>query len=302
MNNQIFSIGYRKLGTARGPTRPIWPIARTGLQIPWRHRLSKLSLLPAVAVLIGHAIWLAAIVIGRKAGDVAATDNVAAALSFQMVASVFGDVREVLSAFIQSQFYASAIALSFLGAPLIADDVHAGALDLYFARPLRRVDYILGKCLAAALVPLGLLVIPTLLLFTAAAGTAATGQSGELWHLLLPSIGGALLATFVLTGLVLGFSAQAERSRTAAALFFGALIVLTTLGNGLPQAGVSAAGYFAPDRDLRTVMDALLGARGTMFGPVVHNASAFMSFLALLGMASAGFASVWLSLRAKVSS
>ena len=106
--------------------------------------------------------------------------------------ATFGTTQEVLSSFVQVQFMTCAVALAIIAAGFVADDRHAGAFDLYFARPLTRMDYALGKSLATAAVPLAALVLPALGLWFVAVGGTSAAHGGALWSLGIPTLATAL--------------------------------------------------------------------------------------------------------------
>lgn len=57
------------------------------------------------------------------------------------------------------------VILTFAGAGLIADDIKFNSLQLYFSRPLRKKDYLLGKVSVLVVFLLFLTLIPGLILF-----------------------------------------------------------------------------------------------------------------------------------------
>lgn len=114
------------------------------------------------------------------------------------------------------------LVMIFVGSGLIADDLRFNALQLYFARPLRKVDYLVGKLatlsffiLLLSLVP-GLLFILFKLLF---AGNFAFLRTYP-W-LPLAVVGYSLLLTLFFAGYALALSALSRNSRYVSLMIFG---------------------------------------------------------------------------------
>lgn len=116
--------------------RPWRPITRLGLRLAFRRKYFKftlgVSLLPAVVFCFG----------------------VYAAETFQNFQVLMGGRRQILS--VDPMFFRTYFTSGFLlfmalmlmilaGAGLIADDLKSNSLQLYFARPLRKRDYLFGK-------------------------------------------------------------------------------------------------------------------------------------------------------------
>jgi ABC-type transport system involved in multi-copper enzyme maturation permease subunit len=181
--------GYQHwAGTLSERRRPWTPITRLGIRLAFKRKFFKfalgVSLLPAVVFSVG-------VYISEKIED------------FKFMV---GGRRQLLSvdpAFFKAYFtgdfllFMIVMVLVLAGAGLIADDLKHNSLQLYFARPLRKRDYLLGKLgvvsfflLLQTLVP-GLLFLLLKLIF-----------SGSLSFLgrfprILPAI---LLNSLVLTG------------------------------------------------------------------------------------------------------
>lgn len=233
MRDRVFSVGYRRLPGDRPRRWPPWPIARTALALAWRKRSTKLGVALCAMSVFGHGMALAAQVLAERFTGRAGTPKLAAS----MLRGIIGDVHSTLANFIGVQMIACAFLLAMVAAGLVAEDRRTGAMELYFSRPLRRRDYVLGKLLAAGLVPTGTLVLPFVLLWLAAVGMAPPVAAGELWGLLLPGLLGALVAAAALTTTILGVSALGERGRTVGVIYVVGMLVLTSLGDELPDRG-----------------------------------------------------------------
>jgi len=269
-----------------------WAIARTALELSWRSRGTKLAVsLCAMSMFVHGIVLTAQVVLERLTRDAPGMD-----VGRVMLGQLVGDVHTVLSTFIGVQMFACAFLLAMVGAGLVAEDRRTGAMELYFSRPLRRRDYVAGKLLAAGLVPVGTLVVPFVLLWLYAWGTAPPGATGALAGLLLPGLCGALVAALVLTSTIMGLSALGQRGRTVGVVYVVSLLVLSSAGDELPENGHAWAGYLSPLRNVQTVADAALDASGgSMLLSLVAqrpetNASVELAVVCLLGLSALGLA------------
>lgn len=297
--DRVFSIGYRPLPDRGRRQPPAIAIARTMLVLAWRQRATKIVLLICLAVLGGHGAWLVGQLLFERFG----AEMGAGALP---VGELVGSTREVLANFLRVQFFTTAIAVAVIAGGAVAEDRSAGAFDLYFARPLTRADYALGKLGGAGLVPAATILAPVLLLWLTALGIAPAPLRAELWWLGVPSLAGGLLSVVVLATTIIGLSAIGQKARTVSVAYIAGLLVLSGVVEGLTGAGYSVAGYLGPERDLHTVVDWLLAPEQSVLGAQVSsrytpiNASPLGAFAALLAWAGAGFGLFWWRLRSEV--
>lgn len=293
---RIYAVGYRRLELRDRRRSPLWPMARTMLTLAWRRRSTKLALLFCLAVVFGHGMWLVGLLLSRRILGDAAVD----------LTLIVGRAQEVFSSFIAGQFFVTAIASGVIAGGAVAEDRAAGAFELYFARPLTRRQYALGKLLGAGLVPLATLVLPAFLLWITAVGIAPPGHRADLWWLAVPLITAALLAAATLTATVVGLSALGQKGRNVGVAYVAALVLLTAISEGLAAAGQTWAGYLAPERDLRTVADALLEvglpSLGAQFLPrrAAANPGVLPSLLGLAAYVAAGLGALTWRLRREV--
>lgn len=257
------------------------------------------------AVVFAVGVGLVAQVLAENAAQQLAEGQPLAA---GMMRAVVGSVQDTFAIFLRTQFFFSAVALAVIGGGLIADDRHAGALELYFSRPLTRRDYALGKLLAALAVPLCTIVAPFVLLWLMTVGIAPPALRGPMLGLLAPGLGGALLASLTLAATVVGVSAHGERRRTVGVIFVVILLALSAVGEGVADAGFGFAGYLSPTRDVQTVVDSLLGVGvGGLAAQLLElrsgsvNDSAWLSAGALTLMTLAGLGAVGARLRQEVA-
>jgi hypothetical protein len=296
--DKVHAIGYRPLTGPRS-VWPGWPIARTMLVLGWRQRSTKFALLACFSVFAAHAMWVVGLLLSRKImGDTPA--------SIMGMDGLVGSVHGALSRYVSVQFFATALALAVVAAGAVAEDRHAGAFELYFSRPLTRMQYALGKLLGAGLLSVATLVVPVFLLWLTAVGIAPESIRSELWWLVVPAVGSAVLAGMVLTAVIIGLSALGQRARTVGVVFIAGLLLLTGLTEGLCQGGYLIFGYLSPERDLRTVVDWLLhvGAHSVAAqftgGGLPTNASPYGSLLGLLAWTGVGLSALALRIKSEV--
>jgi hypothetical protein len=136
-------------------------------------------------------------------------------------------------------FYSGVTALVTLlsiltGSGLIADDLRARALTFYLVRPIRAIDYAIGKALVLPYVLLTRTALPGLAFWLLAGAWQEPGESGvflrENADVLLLILRYLLVAGAAFTGLILLLSASTPRrgvvASLAAAVLFGGLVLV----------------------------------------------------------------------------
>jgi hypothetical protein len=222
---------WRPWSGERNPARfRAAPIVRAGLRIALRKKLPLVLLFlpPVVATIIFSFVvyTVAALAQGMApAGLGAAGGTMGQALGGPGGAGDFVKqlvrVREMIVGFHLSTDFFSVLLMAWFGAGLLAEDKKSGAHLLYFARPLTRVDYLLGKfCIVALFGVLGS-ILPGLVIITVAVAASPDWsflqQEGSVvWKTFL--FGGAW--TIVVSSLVLAVSSLATRKSYALAGVF----------------------------------------------------------------------------------
>lgn len=299
MKDQVFSVGYRRLPAGLARRWAPWAIARTALVLAWRKRSTKVGAALCLLSFFGHGMTLVGQILSDRFLSQVPGGGSGGGMMKHMVRGIVGEVHNTLATFIGVQMLACALLLAMVAGGLIAEDRRTGAMELYFSRPLSRLDYLVGKTLAAGLLPLGTLVIPFVLLWVLAVGMSPPDLAWEMFGLLVPGLLGAIATAAVLTATNLGLSALGARGRTVGVIYFVGLTLLSMAGGDLPRAGVVWAGYLSPLRDVRTVVDWALdaGGGGLLLSTIAQrpdpNASVLLSALALLGFVVAGFGVLW---------
>lgn len=291
--DQVFQVGYRPLVDRGKRQPPAVAIARTMLVLAWRQRATKIVLLFCLAVLGGHGVWLVTQLLLERFGD-GLTGGVP-------IGTLMGNTRGVLASYILWQLYATGIAVAVIAGGAVAEDRAAGAFDLYFARPLTRADYALGKLGGAAAVPIVTILLPSMLLWLVAVGIAPPAVRAGLWWPAIPTLLCAALAVALLATTIIGLSAVSRKARTVSIAYVAALALIPLITEGLASgAGYGLAGYFAPERSLRTVVQWLLEPQQGLIANGPTNHSVLGSLAGLGAWIGGGFGLFWWRLRSEV--
>jgi ABC-2 type transport system permease protein len=124
--------------------------------------------------------------------------------------------------FLMAELQCSMFLMLLVGPTLISQDLRLNALPLYFSRPLRRVDYFLGK-LGVIVVFLGLvLIVPAVIAY--GLGLLFSLDSTILWDtfpILLGSVGFGLVIAVSAGTLMLALSSLSRNSRYVALMWVG---------------------------------------------------------------------------------
>ena len=129
----------------------------------------------------------------------------------------------------------------YAGSGLIASDLAANALPLYFAKPITRRDYILGKLAIIGFFLTLVFILPVLLLFVFAVGVSPdmTFIKENYW-VLLPILGYGALVVGLTSVFIVALSSTSRSGRVV----------------GVPQGLVTLPGPYL-DRSLRTMVAAI---------------------------------------------
>jgi ABC-type transport system involved in multi-copper enzyme maturation permease subunit len=193
-----------------------WPITRYGIKLTFKKKFFKfffaLTIVPAI-------VWLVGIYISERLED------------FRFMMREEAGFLTVNPGYFNSYFtndfllFMIVMILVFCGAGLIADDLKHNALQLYFSRPLKKKEYLVGKAAVVffflfivTLIP-GIVFILMKLVFS---GNFKFFTSYP-W-LLLSVIGYSLLLTIFFAFYTLFISAIGKNRRYVAILIFGIYI------------------------------------------------------------------------------
>ena len=238
----IFDQGYQHWsGHLSGHTWRWLAITRHGVQIGKKNLLMRIYLLfawaPALVLAFLLCIWG---LVERKSDLVGAVSGVLGFLAPQVLSNPLHYRIEVwtlfYSRFLQVELYLSIILILMVGPNLISQDLRFNALPLYFSRPLRRIDYFVGK-LGIIAVFLGMVVIvPAIaayilgLLFSQDISIIR-----DTLPILLASIAYGLVISISAGMLILALSSLSRNSRYTALFWLGIFLVSASLSSILQE-------------------------------------------------------------------
>jgi ABC-type transport system involved in multi-copper enzyme maturation permease subunit len=251
---------------------PWWPIARTGVRLAFRKKGFKFAFAGAF---IQSFLALGGIYVSERLEDFKAIVQSNRAL-------IKIDPTYFTNFFLTNGFFLFmlVLVLAFGTAGLVSEDLKHSALQLYFARPISKKDYITGKLAVVAFFVLMLTALPGLLLvlfkLIFAGSLAFLGQYP--W-LPVAILGYAAVLTLFFGGYVLLLSASSRNTRYVIVLLFGAFYfsgILAEIVKGIFR--TPYAQLLSLPADIRQVGAALLGARLPYAVPPV------LSFAVLAGI------------------
>lgn len=166
---------YRALtGKAGGPWRGVTAIARTGLLLLARRKLFwvlySFSVMIFLFYFFGQYLWVflenrvaeTTVRTGGMFGRMIRPELIIRSLRDSMhldgSAETYGD-------FIWAQGYIVVVILAFAGSVLVGNDFQHNSLPFYLSKPISRRHYLLGKCLAVAVLVNLMTTLPAILLF-----------------------------------------------------------------------------------------------------------------------------------------
>lgn len=236
----IHDQGYRRyVGHRRPHGRTWWIIARTEILTAVRSRRFLAVLLLAWLPFLG------------RVGQLYFSSNFQQVEFLKASAQTFRDFLDQQSIFI----FLTTIAL----AGIIADDRRANALQIYLSKPLTRVEYIAGKCVAMLAFLLGVTLLPAMLLLLLQmmfAGSTAFLSSNLFLvpAIVLFSILQAFLAAFA----ILALSSLSKSRRFVAMMYAGMIFFTNAMYQALSRiTGSRAWAVISPEDTLDVIADAM---------------------------------------------
>ncbi|AMV36499.1 ABC transporter permease [Planctomyces sp. SH-PL62] len=161
--------------------------------------------------------------------------------------------------FFQVQLFFTFLLVMMVGPDLISQDLRFNALPLYLSRPLRRIDYFLGKFGVIAVFLLAVMLIPAVLAYLIGlAFSLDTAILRDTWRVLAASVAFSLVVTVSTGLLMLAFSSLSRHSRFVTAMWLGVWMLggaaADALSGSVGREWVPLVSYSA---DLSSVRDAL---------------------------------------------
>ncbi|WP_165066917.1 ABC transporter permease [Paludisphaera rhizosphaerae] len=161
--------------------------------------------------------------------------------------------------FFQVQLVFSFLLVMLVGPDLISQDLRFNALPLYLSRPLRRIDYFLGKFGVIAAFLLAVMLAPAILAYLLGlAFSLDPATLTDTWRVLAASVAFSLVVAGSTGLLILAFSSLSRNSRFVTAMWVGVWMLGGAAADAIRRGGAEEwaplASYSA---DLVSVRDAL---------------------------------------------
>jgi ABC-type transport system involved in multi-copper enzyme maturation permease subunit len=206
------------------------PLSRYGIKLSFRRKFFKFLFF---STLVPSLVTLAMIYVSERLDDFAFLSRDTDAISFLEVNPVFF-LRYFNGSWL---LFMIILLLVFCGAGLIADDLKYNSLQLYFSRPLTKLDYFLGKASVIVFFLSCITLVPGLVFVLMKLLFAGNFQFLRQYPWLPFSIlGYSLFITLFFTFYALFLSSLSKNKRYVAILIFGLYVfsdILFNIFNGI---------------------------------------------------------------------
>lgn len=160
--------------------------------------------------------------------------------------------------FFEVQAFLCMLLTLLVGPDLISQDLRLNALPLYFSRPLRRIDYFLGKLGVIAAFLLTVTLVPAVLAYAVGLAFSLDPMMvRDTWRVLAASVAFSLVAALSAGLLMLAFSSLSRNSRQVSAMWLGLWLVGDVASGALAQPGRAWPPLLSYTTNLARVRDAL---------------------------------------------
>jgi ABC-2 type transport system permease protein len=159
---------------------------------------------------------------------------------------------------LQCQGLLAFLVAAFVGPGLVAPDLADNGLALYFARPLSRAEYVLGKLTVLVVLLSAMTWVPLALLLGLEVSLQPEPMSGEQLRTLVGIVTGSLLWIGLISLLALAASAWVRWKLLAAALLFGFYFISRAMGGILNLSfGTRWGDVINPSNQMTTIWEGL---------------------------------------------
>jgi ABC-2 type transport system permease protein len=233
----IFDQGYQHWsGELSGHSWRWLAIARHGVRIGMKSSILRLMLLfawlPAIGLAFAMSIWG---LVEQKSPLVQALLSYLEFLGPQILSDPKSYRVEVwtlcYSYFLLTELRFSMILILIVGPSLISQDIRFNALPLYFSRPLRRIDYFLGKLGVIGYFLSMVLVVPSIVAYILGLMFSMDiSIVKDTFPLLIASLSYGLVMTLSAGLLMLALSSLSRNSRYIGLFWIGAWFITSITG------------------------------------------------------------------------
>ena len=220
----IFRKGYRPYSGPRSHVPAFYVIARQG----WGQALKSWSVrIPALMQLIIFAGVMTGLLVTLSLKEQAKDMGPQGRMLTFALASV-DELQQSARGFYEGTTFLICLIAIFVGAGLIANDKRSKASSLYLSRPMRRLDYVLGKLLVVPGLIALVSFVPGFVMWLTVGLWQEPGETMA-WYrdnadFLMRVIAYAGIVTTAMTGIMLTVSSLAARSGTAIVMGLSALV------------------------------------------------------------------------------
>ena len=219
---------------------------------------------------------------------------------FVAIGVVIGELAEDAELFGHAQYFnltgaVTVVFVALAGAELLIPDRSEGVVSIYASRPLTTIDYLAARAAALAILVLGFLYLPHLVLYFGEAwvsgdgfGTYLTGNLADLWQSGLASLG--YFAAFAPLAFLI--SSLATRTSVAAGSLIGIVVMSAPAGAALVESGVDYGGIIALVDHPGYVKDWILDANTDRWIPERAGLDPVVSLIVIVVVAAAAAAVV----------
>jgi ABC-2 type transport system permease protein len=231
----IFDQGYQHWsGHLSGHAWRWFAITRRGVRTALRSRLVRLALiiawLPAVVLAFALCLW------GLVERQSALIESVKPMLTSLLGRPILAGPREYrveiwtlcFHYFLAWELWFSMVLVLLVGPNLISQDLRYNALPLYFSRPLRRIDYFVGKLGVIASLLGAVIVVPSIIAYLLGLlFSLDITIVRDTWRILLASVCYGMVIAISAGTFMLALSSLSRNSRYVA-LFWMCIWILTS--------------------------------------------------------------------------
>jgi hypothetical protein len=251
----IFDQGYQHWkGPLAGHAWRWLAIARHGVRVQLKNRILVLLLLvawlPALTLVVAVAVWG---LVEQKSGSVLSLAAALLPADMMVDPKAYRSVAWTLaySFFFKTEMFFIMLLVVLAGPSLISRDLRFNALPLYFARPLTRLDYFVGKLGVIAALVAAVAIGPAV--FAYVVGVCFSFDLSvikDTYPLLLASVAYGLVITLSAGSLMLALSSLSRRSLYIGIAWFGLWWISAAVGGILTEIHRESARREAAEREL----------------------------------------------------
>ncbi len=261
-------------GVSRSHWHSVWAIARNEMGITWSYFRTKLLL---IAALVIDVIFIVLVFI--EAGVINLMSEGPNAVTELTTAPV--------TAYVWLKLYGLILLFAATGCGTISHDIQAELMQFYFAKPLKRLQFILGKALGLVLVGATVTIVPGILIFgLRLAMLARTDLLGEALAQCGSVLAFELVMLVTFSFVILAVSSLTRRSGYAVLSWLAVIFIpdLTALIVG-QVVDAEWPHLLSVTANLTGVFDVMITR--------THDISVWAPPAAVMGIAAAAFGIVW---------